>query len=140
MPAPTWFALLASSCAPVVGPYHTYASYGGLVAGYNNSISAAYAAVSGGRSNTAGVRSGERREAPAAPRGGRLAVDLARCVTWPTRRRARVYGARPQPIIRSRGMRRARGGSVPYETASRRWVVRALESDLEPPCSASRRS
>lgn len=23
MPAPTWFALLASSCAPVVGPYHT---------------------------------------------------------------------------------------------------------------------
>lgn len=37
----------------VVGAHHTYSSYGGLVAGYNNSLSGPYAAVTGGRGNQA---------------------------------------------------------------------------------------
>ncbi|HRA32210.1 MAG TPA: hypothetical protein PL172_09840 [Thermomicrobiales bacterium] len=37
----------------VVGSSHTYSSYGGLVAGYDNIISGDYASVSGGEGNTA---------------------------------------------------------------------------------------
>lgn len=37
----------------VVGPYHTYSSYGGFVAGSDNSVTDAHATVSGGRVNTA---------------------------------------------------------------------------------------
>ncbi len=37
----------------VIGSMHNYSSYGGLVAGHNNSISGQYAAVSGGRNNIA---------------------------------------------------------------------------------------
>jgi hypothetical protein len=37
----------------VVGPNHNYTSYGGLVAGYQNTISGGWASVSGGRNNTA---------------------------------------------------------------------------------------
>jgi hypothetical protein len=37
----------------VIGPEHTYSSYGGLVAGYNNAIINASASVSGGAANTA---------------------------------------------------------------------------------------
>jgi hypothetical protein len=37
----------------VVGPYHTYSSYGGLVAGFNNEISGRLATVSGGADNRA---------------------------------------------------------------------------------------
>ncbi len=37
----------------VVGPLHTYSSYGGLVAGYQNALTKGYASVTGGRGNTA---------------------------------------------------------------------------------------
>jgi hypothetical protein len=37
----------------VVGQYHTYSSYGGLVAGFDNTISNPFASVSGGGNNTA---------------------------------------------------------------------------------------
>ena len=37
----------------VIGPEHTYSSYGGLVAGYSNTVSGDYASVSGGAHNTA---------------------------------------------------------------------------------------
>ena len=37
----------------VVGSYHNYSSYGGLVAGYNNEVSGVYSSVSGGAFNTA---------------------------------------------------------------------------------------
>ena len=37
----------------VVGRHHTYSSYGGIVVGLNNSITADYSSVSGGRNNTA---------------------------------------------------------------------------------------
>ena len=37
----------------VVGDAHTYSSYGGIVVGYNNSITGYYSSVSGGASNTA---------------------------------------------------------------------------------------
>ena len=37
----------------VVGPFHAYSSYGGLVAGIDNTISGPFASVSGGQSNTA---------------------------------------------------------------------------------------
>ena len=37
----------------VVGRYHSYSSYGGLVVGHRNTISGAYASVSGGDGNTA---------------------------------------------------------------------------------------
>lgn len=37
----------------VIGPEHVYTSYGGFVAGYENTISAPHASVSGGKSNTA---------------------------------------------------------------------------------------
>ncbi len=37
----------------IIGPYHSYASYGGLVAGYNNSIIGNFSSVSGGSNNTA---------------------------------------------------------------------------------------
>ena len=37
----------------VVGPGHSYTSYGGLVAGFYNAITGAYASVSGGIANTA---------------------------------------------------------------------------------------
>lgn len=37
----------------VIGPEHAYASFGGLVVGRENTISAPYASVSGGRLNTA---------------------------------------------------------------------------------------
>ena len=37
----------------VIGPYHSYSSYGGLVAGYRNKVSGAYASVSGGKLNEA---------------------------------------------------------------------------------------
>ena len=37
----------------VIGPEHSYSSYGGLVAGYNNTVSGMYASVSGGSYNTA---------------------------------------------------------------------------------------
>ena len=37
----------------VVGYGHTYSSYGGLVAGYNNNVTGAYGSVSGGWGNTA---------------------------------------------------------------------------------------
>ena len=37
----------------VVGPYHSYDSYGGFVAGYNNKITGTYASVLGGSVNTA---------------------------------------------------------------------------------------
>ena len=37
----------------VVGPWHTYTSYGGLVVGESNTIFGPYASVSGGRGNTA---------------------------------------------------------------------------------------
>jgi hypothetical protein len=37
----------------VVGKYHNYTSYGGLVVGYRNTISGLYASVSGGRNNEA---------------------------------------------------------------------------------------
>jgi hypothetical protein len=37
----------------VVGTYQNYSSYGGLVAGYRNTVSAGYASVSGGADNTA---------------------------------------------------------------------------------------
>jgi hypothetical protein len=38
----------------VIGRYHNYTSYGGLVAGYQNTVSNIYASVSGGHYNTAG--------------------------------------------------------------------------------------
>ena len=38
----------------VVGPRHNYSSYGGLVAGYQNTVAGSYASVSGGENNTAG--------------------------------------------------------------------------------------
>ena len=37
----------------VVGPYHNYTSYGGLVAGFKNTVTAEYASVCGGRENRA---------------------------------------------------------------------------------------
>ena len=37
----------------VVGPNHTYSSYGGLVAGVSSNVTAPHASVSGGNSNTA---------------------------------------------------------------------------------------
>jgi hypothetical protein len=37
----------------VVGPEHSYSSYGGFLAGYQNIVSGSYASVSGGRDNTA---------------------------------------------------------------------------------------
>lgn len=37
----------------VVGPYHAYSSFGGLVAGEHNTISGEYSSVSGGSNNTA---------------------------------------------------------------------------------------
>lgn len=37
----------------VIGPHHTYTSFGGIVAGLNNRIAAAYASVTGGDSNAA---------------------------------------------------------------------------------------
>jgi hypothetical protein len=37
----------------VIGSYHTYTSFGGLVAGVNNNITGPYTSVSGGWSNTA---------------------------------------------------------------------------------------
>jgi hypothetical protein len=37
----------------VVGPYHHFASYGGIVVGHSNMISAPYASVSGGNGNAA---------------------------------------------------------------------------------------
>ena len=37
----------------VIGPEHAYSSFGGLVVGHENTISAPYASVSGGRLNTA---------------------------------------------------------------------------------------
>ena len=37
----------------VIGPEHSYFSYGGLVAGYSNTVSGDYASVSGGADNTA---------------------------------------------------------------------------------------
>ena len=37
----------------VIGPEHTYSSYGGLVAGYRNTVSGTYASVSGGGQNVA---------------------------------------------------------------------------------------
>ena len=37
----------------VVGPEHSYSSYGGFLAGYQNMVSGSYASVSGGRENTA---------------------------------------------------------------------------------------
>ena len=40
----------------VVGRDHSYTSYGGLVVGYNNSISGQYSSVTGGHSNSAEAR------------------------------------------------------------------------------------
>ena len=37
----------------VVGPEHSWTSYGGLIAGYNNTVTGAYSSVSGGYDNTA---------------------------------------------------------------------------------------
>jgi hypothetical protein len=37
----------------VIGPFHSYSSYGGLLAGYNNTVSGANASISGGYYNTA---------------------------------------------------------------------------------------
>jgi len=37
----------------VVGPYHSYPSYGGLIAGYDNEAGGAFATVAGGRANDA---------------------------------------------------------------------------------------
>jgi len=37
----------------VIGPEHAYASFGGLVAGRENTLSAPYASIAGGRLNTA---------------------------------------------------------------------------------------
>jgi hypothetical protein len=37
----------------VIGPYHSYLSYGGLVAGYRNTVSGKYSSVSGGNQATA---------------------------------------------------------------------------------------
>ncbi len=37
----------------IIGPQHTFTSFGGLVAGRSNTISGTYASVSGGRDNTA---------------------------------------------------------------------------------------
>ena len=37
----------------VVGPFHSYSSFGGLVAGLQNTVSGQYASVTGGQSNTA---------------------------------------------------------------------------------------
>ena len=37
----------------VIGPEHTYSRYGGLVAGYSNTVSGRYASVSGGANNRA---------------------------------------------------------------------------------------
>jgi hypothetical protein len=37
----------------VIGPYHSYSSYGGLVAGYYNTVSGMYSSVSGGYGGTA---------------------------------------------------------------------------------------
>lgn len=52
----------------IVGIKHNYSSYGGLVAGYQNTLSGRYASVSGGRENVAGsesasVSGGYRNEA-----------------------------------------------------------------------------
>lgn len=37
----------------IVGPYHTYANYGALIAGYRNSVTGPHSSVSGGYQNTA---------------------------------------------------------------------------------------
>ena len=52
----------------VVGPEHTYSSYGGLVAGLNNNVTGANTSVSGGWDNNASkayssVSGGRNREA-----------------------------------------------------------------------------
>jgi hypothetical protein len=41
----------------VVGPYHSYSSFGGLVAGVNNTISGEFSSVTGGEGNTASYQS-----------------------------------------------------------------------------------
>ena len=38
----------------VIGPYHTYSGYGGLVAGYDNALTGVHTSVTGGRTNVAG--------------------------------------------------------------------------------------
>src|SRR5262249_8168593 len=60
----------------VVGEYHKYASYGGIVAGYSNEIRARYACVSGGAYNKSTVDY-------ASVSGGRenTAADLAASVS-----------------------------------------------------------
>ena len=50
-PAPANFRTGAHNL--VIGPDHKYSSWGGFVAGHNNSISGAYSSVSGGTGNTA---------------------------------------------------------------------------------------
>ena len=50
-PAPANFRTGAHNL--VIGPDHKYSSWGGFVAGHNNSISGAYSSVSGGWSNVA---------------------------------------------------------------------------------------
>ncbi|UCD85172.1 MAG: hypothetical protein JSU92_02985 [Deltaproteobacteria bacterium] len=41
----------------IVGPYHSYSSYGGFLAGYRNTVSTRYASVSGGNNNNASGQS-----------------------------------------------------------------------------------
>ena len=56
----------------VIGPEHSYSSYGGLVAGYQNTVSGAYASVSGGRFNEAsGARQYCQRQRRSEQRGQR---------------------------------------------------------------------
>ena len=52
----------------VVGPYHSYSSYGGFLAGYNNAVTEIYATVSAGSNSTAsgayaGVSGGNNNQA-----------------------------------------------------------------------------
>src|SRR5262249_37844100 len=47
------FEIRTGSHNLVVGPFHTYSSHGGFVAGHNNALLAPHASVSGGELNTA---------------------------------------------------------------------------------------
>ena len=68
----------------IVGDAHSYSSYGGLVAGFNNTVSGIWSSVTAGRNNTAsGVFSSVAAAFPAAPAvSGRPCPGVKRTSPW----------------------------------------------------------
>jgi hypothetical protein len=108
----------------VVGPWHTYSSYGGFVAGRNNAVTGPSASVSGGFTNTASSDFASVSGGISNTASGDFASVSGGSANTATGSRASVSGGSANTATGSRAS--VSGGSNRAATAAYDWVAGGL--------------